>query len=442
MTEKARADVNRGKYEQALAVFPESSAKGSDELLILMERGTLLQAAGEFEASSKEFGKASEFIKDIENRAVISASQAASQTASLLVNEKVIPYEGQDFEKVMIRTLDALNYLMLGDLDGARVEIRNSYRIQQYLYDKHYKKLEKAKKDSGGVNLDDAIKGSSTGDIDLMKQTASSVASIYQNAFAYYISSIVYELNNEQDESYIDLKKANQAVPNCRTVQNDLARLARYLGYRDDVAKWQSMYGKTEPIPKDYIDIILIFELGIAPCRQEIKLTLPIPSVGLMSAAFPVYEYTPSNVTAGYLSAGSKMAETSIVSDTDAIASRNLLDDYPILIAKQAARAAIKGTATREAGKQYGDWAQLAVGIASAITEQADLRTWTTLPKQFQIARIFVPKGTAEVTVSALPSLPGRMSRTIAIPDKTTNLVLLARASDSDLRVFSKSFSK
>ena len=439
-TEKARSSISQGNFQQALKVFPESSAKGGDEILIRMERGTLLQASGDFQFSTKEFELASSLIDKQESRAVVSASQTASQAASLLVNEKVIPYKGQDFEKVMVHTLDALNYLMMGNTEDARVEIRNAYRIQQNLYEAHYKDIEKAKKDSQGVNYEDSFKGSSSDSYNRMKQTASSIFSVYQNAFAYYISSLVYELTGEEDEAYIDLKKALLSAPNCAAVQKDLTRMSRDLGYRDDLDKWQNQFGKTAPVPKDSIDIFVVFDLGQAPYRKEFKLVLPIPTVGLMSVAVPVYAYVPSNVTGGYVTANSRSEATSLVSDTDAIASRNLLDDYPILLAKQAVRAAIKGTATREAGKQFGSWAQLAAGVASAITEQADLRTWSTLPKQIHIARLFVPKGTSELTVSALPGVPGRFSKTIQIPTNARHIVVLARASDNNITVSSKSF--
>jgi uncharacterized protein len=439
-TEKARAGISQGNFQQALKVFPESSAKGGNEILIRLERGTLLQATGDFQFSTKEFELAAHLIADQENKAVISASKTASQAASLLVNEKVIPYEGQDFEKVMVHTLDALNYLMVGNTEDARVEIRNSYRIQQDLYNSHYKDIEKAKKDSQGVNYEDSFKSSSSDSYNRMKQTASSVVSVYQNAFAYYISSLVYELNGEEDEAYIDLKKALLSAPNCTAIQKDLVRMSRDLGYRDDLDKWQNQFGKNAPFPKDSVDIFIVFELGQAPVREQFKLVLPIPTVGLVSVAVPVYVYVPSLVTGGYVSSNGRSDGTSIVSDTDAIASRNLLDDYPILLAKQAVRAAIKGTATREAGKQYGGWAQLAAGIAFAITEQADLRTWSTLPKQIHIARLFVPKGTSELTVTALPGIPGKFSETVQIPQNARHLVVLARASDINITVSSKSF--
>jgi uncharacterized protein len=439
-TEKARAGISSGNFQQALAAFPESSAKGSNQILIRMERGTLLQATGNYQNSTKEFELAARLIAEGKNRAVISASKTTSQAASLIVNEKVIPYEGQDFEKVMVHTLDALNYLMMGNIEDARVEIRNSYRTQQDLYNSHYKDIEKAKKDSQGVNYEDSFKSSSSDNYNRMKQTASSVVSVYQNAFAYYISSLVYELSGEEDEAYIDLKKAVLSAPNCNAIQKDLIRMSRDLGYRDDLDKWQNQFGKNAPIPKDSIDIFVVFELGLAPYREQFKLVLPIPTVGLVSVSVPVYAYVPSLVTGGYVTANGRSDGTSIVSDTDAIASRNLLDDYPILLAKQAVRALIKGTATREAGKQFGGWAQLAAGIAFAITEQADLRTWSTLPKQIHMARLFVPKGTSELTVTALPGIPGRFSETIQIPQNARHVVVLARASDSNITVSSKSF--
>ena len=434
MTRQARVSMSQGSYPDALATFPSSAARGGNEILIRMERGTLLQAMGQYKESAAEFEVAAKKIAYYENRAVISASKGASEAASLVINEKAIPYEGEDFEKVLIHAFDALNYLMLGDLEDARVEIRNAYRRQQELYDKHYKDLEKAQKNVKGMRWEDPLRRADPQGYHQLMQTAESVASIYQNAFAYYISSLVYELNLEVDEAYIDLKKAIDAAPNCRAIQRDLIRLSKDLHYNDDLERWENSFGKMDPVLRDGIDIFVVFEFGLAPHKEQVKFPI-LTGSGIVSAAFPVYRFTPSATVAGMVSCNERGEKTSIVSDMDAIAARNLLDEFPILLAKQIARSVLKGYATRQLRNEYGAGGVIAGSIVSIITEQADLRTWSTLPKQVHVARLFVPKLTREITISALP-IGG--TGTMSIPERAKHVVILARASDGVLSIHSQ----
>ena len=143
-TAPAKVSVSRGDFQGALTVFPEDSAQGKDEILIRLERGMILQNLGLFEQSSAELELAVGKIRENEDKAVISAGRAANQVGTLIINEQFMPYEGYDFEIILLHALNAMNYLMRGDLEGARVEVRRSYEWQKRLSEKHEKALEEA----------------------------------------------------------------------------------------------------------------------------------------------------------------------------------------------------------------------------------------------------------------------------------------------------------
>ena len=434
-TQQARLSISQGRFGDALSVFPEKAARGKNEVLIRLERATLLQALGEYEESSREFQLAADRIRQYEDRAVVSAGRTASQAGSLLLNEQVQPYEGEDFEKILIHAMNAVNYLMRGDLEGARVEIRNAYRRQNELADKHAKALQKAESSAGGWerSFEKADRDGYQG----LKEKAGNVHSVYQNAFAYYISSLVYELGGEADEAYIDLKKGILAAPGSRSIQKDLIRLSRELGFPEDEQMWQARYGELESAYGRGIDIFVIFQHGSAPVKVPLSLPIPLSEGGFAFASLPVYRFVPSGTRAGAVLWEGQSVETSVVSDMDAIASRTLLDEFPVLFAKQAARLYFKARMTNRMSREYGALGAITGTLASAVTEQADLRAWATLPKEIQAARVFVPEHTRRITVK---SIPGGHEAEVEIPEGTRHLIVLCRDTDAGLNLQTKAY--
>ncbi len=437
VTEQARQAISRGSFEDALSVFPEKAARGKNEILIRLERGVILQAMGSYEMSAAEFERAAREIRAYEDRAVISATRTAEQMGSLVINEQVLSYEGEDFEKILVHALNAVNYLMMGNLEGARVEIRNAYTRQKELYDRHAKELERSRKEAGGADWNRSFQEADREGYNRLKRKADAVQSIYQNAFAYYISALVYELNNEDDEAYIDVKKAIEAAPGSRCIQDDLIRLSRELNFREDTEKWESMYGKAGTNGSDLVDVFVIFGLGLAPAREAVSFPIPLSEGGLVFASLPVYRFIPSAIRYGTLSYDGQSRETSVLSDTDAIAARNLLDKFPILFAKQVARSYFKARATNRLSREYGLIGALTGTLASAITEQADLRTWSAIPKEIQVARVFVPGDTRSVSIAAVPA---SVRQTVAIPEGTRHLIVLCRATDAGLTIQTRAY--
>ncbi|HDM33066.1 MAG TPA: hypothetical protein ENG28_04775 [Deltaproteobacteria bacterium] len=433
----ARYYINTGQYSDALACFPEYNDGNKNEVLYCLERGTLLQAKGEYRMSARQFEKAAQLMRYYENKAYISASRTASQAGSLIINEQIMPYRGEDFEKVLVHALDAINYLMLGDIDNARVEIRNVYTREKELYKKHEKEIEKAHRELQGLKWEDSfIKAYPQGFNSLRKKSAY-VVSVYQNAFAYYLSSFVYELNGEPDEAYIDLKNAFKAEPWSRQIGKDLVRLSRELNYYDDLELWKRRFGDVKSSGKDSIDVLVILELGLGPVKQEARIPIPLRRGGFTFASFPVYTFTPSLFKGANIIFGDNIVTTSTLMNVDATAAKDLMDMFPILFAKQVVRSYIKARATKELSRKYGALGAVSGSVATALTERADLRSWSTLPKEIQIARIHVPRYKRKLLIRTIPP---RFNRYITIPRGAKHVVVLCRITDYSFNTDTKTF--
>jgi hypothetical protein len=180
----------------------------------------------------------------------------------------------------------------------------------------------------------------------------------------------------------------------------------------------------------------MIFSNGLAPYKAAISFPIPIHD-GLVFASLPVYRFTPSAVSSGVIVSGGMNAETSVVFDTDATAARNLLDDFPIIFVKQIARSYLKAQATSRLAHEHGDWGAILGTLFSALTEQADLRTWSSLPKEIQVGRVFLPRSAREISIKVLP---GGFNTTVPIPSYTAHLIVYCRATENGLAIHTKTY--
>jgi hypothetical protein len=125
---------------------------------------------------------------------------------------------------------------------------------------------------------------------------------------------------------------------------------------------------------------------------------------------------------------GSHSAQSELVQDLSALASKHFAEQYNGLAVKAVARAAIKYAAAEgiargaqaAAGRDAGPLVGFLVGSlmkALAIsTEEADKRIWRTLPDEIQIARLWVPPGSYELRIRSIGKSGNPIGREIVHP--------------------------
>ena len=117
--QSARAYFYAGRFAEAETELAEEPKGNTDKVLWLMEKGTILQTEGKYEDSNTNMLRAAELEKKLMPKSV------SEQSASLLVNDNTVSFRGTPFERTLIHTLLANNYLMLGKWEDAGVEARN-----------------------------------------------------------------------------------------------------------------------------------------------------------------------------------------------------------------------------------------------------------------------------------------------------------------------------
>jgi hypothetical protein len=122
-----------------------------------------------------------------------------------------------------------------------------------------------------------------------------------------------------------------------------------------------------------------------------------------------------------------------VAEDVTAIAARTLDDRLTMIYLKSGGRALLKFLASEKAKseikKKKDETANvlgsIAIDLFVGATEQADLRTWRTLPSQFQLARFNVPAGEYEVTVAAMDGLYTLPNQKVVVRPGRTELVIV-----------------
>lgn len=369
VTANARLAFSEGRFEEAIALFP-AQPDGPDELLYRLERGLVLHTAGKYRESNAEWLVAYEALRGFEGRPSISMRSTLEGLGSLLLNDKVLPYDGEGFERVLLHAYLAMNFTFLGDANGAWVEARRAYEAQreeEQRYEKSY---------AG------------------------------QGALARYLSGLVREGAGEIGEAYIDYKKVAELAPYCRAAQVDCLRIAKLRGDVEDEKRWKSLWPSIEIDPLwesvSAGECVLLFQCGLAPMKVPVELPIPHKD-GIAKFSAPGYESRPNPVSGVRLLVdGQSYGRSEVLEDVETIARQNLADRMALIVAKATTRTAGKAYLTHRLQKRYGDWAALLGSLIAIVTEQADLRAWLTLPKNFQVLRVPLEAGAHHFSIELL----------------------------------------
>jgi uncharacterized protein len=403
-----RGPLREGKKTQYQKHFGQRIEGGKEEVLFSMELGRVAQLEGDIEMSKTGFESAVQDIQEQEDKAKISASGAAAQTGAVLVNDKTIPYRAADFEKTLVHHYQALNYLEAQDLEGAAVEVRLANETQKMAMNRYRSTVEKAESKEKNVSPDDERDPYLVSVYAGLDEIAGAVKVSFQNAATYYVSSVVWEMRGEPNDAYIDIKRALEIYPNNRFLQEDVVRLGKRLGMREDLDDFARRFPKTADTPaagsgrfKGKARLVVLLEEGFVPVKSEMSIAYPLFGAGSIGAiALPMYAQAAPPAVPLVVSVGGKsMGQTVPICNVGALAARALEERMPGIMTRQIARAVAKGAAAYAADNAGGGLASLAVMLYNIVSEQADLRSWLTLPAHIQIWNAWVEPGTPTVTL-------------------------------------------
>lgn len=394
-----------GDYEAAkVAVASQvGSSKKRDLILWRLEQGAIHQMADEPHESNLAFDAAESHVDDYELQAKI---KVGSEASAIFTNQAKLPYRGKEFDKIMMNVYKATNFMALGEVENARVEFNRVYQRQKNAVESNARRIQEANdiadaakrgelKDKGkkvNYNVDLAMK-----DPKVAAKTSNMLAAVdarilpyadYVNPYATFLEGVFF-MHTAVNQS--DAERAEGCFSRVRSMSPGTF-------IEEDYEQAKSVALGTTAEPVTYV----IFATGSAPSLKEFRIDLPlflVSNVTYAGVAVPQLDYRDNYVT--HLTAQTSSGDsytTELVSSMDVIVSKEFKNDWPNVLTKTLISAGVKATAgyiAEQAVKDEGWAVQLAVQLANATMQaalnRADVRTWTTLPKQFQYARIPTP---------------------------------------------------
>ncbi|MDK2743151.1 MAG: hypothetical protein NDI90_09560 [Nitrospira sp. BO4] len=410
-----------GDPQRAAAIVEQTQkeygAKG--RLLYQMDRGMVLQLAGQYQQSCDVFERAEEEVERLYTRSI------RSETAAFLTNDNALPYEGDAYEHVMINVVNALNYAAQGQLQEALVEAR---RVDHRL--------------------------------NMLGDRVTDTGKYRNDGFARYLSGILYEAAGDLNNAFIAYRNAYEAYGAMRgwlrmssppSLRGDLLRTAEALNLTTEFESYRQAFPDAAWQPLSSLEqlaqVVMISYNGRAPRKEDLYLDLPISldalqlvliNRGVFQSPYPrnramdgvlyglngrvvrvaLPRLVPQktrvafeNMTLTDSAGHSVTVRSELAHNVTALAEKSLSERLPVITAKALARAATKFAmaegvtrgAQHAAGKDAAPWVGLLVellakGLAVA-SEEADKRSWQTLPDEIHVARTWVPPGQYRVSI-------------------------------------------
>lgn len=415
--------MRENNYAQADAALEKSKILQAkrNRLLYLLEKGKITHLLKQYDSSNTYFNEADIFMEDVRT----TASDIALGT---LLNPMMQTYKGEDFEKFMVHYYKALNYLYLGKPDEALVEARRITLESFTLQDKS-KRENRYSDDAFSLMLQGIIYEKS-GDLN--------------NAFISYRNSVDIYLKN--NNSYYGVSLPDQ-------LKKDLLRTASQNGFLDELQRYEKLLNTTyHPTPPgEGGDLVLFWENGLAPVKQEMNFFFALTKDGLgnfsfvdqtgafnipfnfsshninsgdlkldelrsFRVAFPKYQEQPLFYRGASLSLNNKKYGFESAENINTLAFATLRERFVKEAAITLGRLTIKKLAeiaarpkSDDKNKDTKEAIALGLQVFNFISEKADTRNWQSLPHTIYYTRVPLDRGTNVLQVT----LAGQGTQTI-----------------------------
>ena len=390
--EEALRASNRALGVQRVEKTPGTLDK--NDALLLLDRAIILQAVQRHALSSRDFQTADNGLELLD----LSRS-TADEIVRYMFSDSAGPYKARPYEKLMVNTLNMVNYLALQNLEGARVEARRFSIMRSYLLD--------------GDEVDEDAVGRAA-------------------APGSYLAGFIFEKSRVPGEALRYYDEVLQ-VADISSLGEPIRELSQQSSYRTSRLEAAARRVEGPPSSTDAsAEVLIVISYGRVPPlvaqRVPIGLALTIAAAFLPPSAvqqanrlagqglvtwinYPELAPSRADYPLPAVQIDGRAHRSELIADVDAVVRKAWDASEGRVIAaavtRMLTRAAVGAGVGVAAGKASG---RGGVGILAAMVAQAsmaaadkpDTRSWATLPARMAVVRTKLRPGTHEIQVTVL----------------------------------------
>lgn len=369
-------DVMQQVDQDLVQQQPEAALKalnklqgGKDQTLYLLNKAMVLRMTGDYTDSVQVFEQVKPLMEYLE------ATSVTESTAAFTLSENLRSYEAPLYERLLVHVYQGLNFLQLGQPDSARVEAQQIDDLLKRLY----------------PNADAAPNGG--------------------DAFPRYFSGLVYENMGEYSDAMIAYRQAyksykaqgatDEQIP--QDLKLSLCRFADYLGLRDELNDYKKHFGIDKwPVVSRQDgqgQVLFVFSDGMGPAKYAESSVLPDPvNARYYSVSLPALQRRSQLARYADITLGDATGQTQRMASIFDDAEQQMKADRPKLLAAQFSRDVARTVAANAADRKAQGLGTV-LSLVASVADQADIRIWSTLPDNIQVARVRLAPGTYDMTV-------------------------------------------
>ena len=374
--ERIGKPVRTGSYTTAISNIEKDRKKlynTEDAFLFEFDMGILHHYSQDYETSIRHFANAEVILDDLYTRSV------TNEAAALLSNDNIRPYRAYPFEIQWLHKIQILNYLALGEIDGAVVQSRRALLAIQSLQEKEDEKFN----ESAALHYLIALSFEQQRSADDARIAYSNAAKLFSN------SGLTPKLTTQVLESEQEI------------VVVGYAGLSPVLG--------ENKFWGT------YADGLLLLHYKDANGSSQ---TTTLIAPGLIRGttmtvqfAIPKIVERPSLATAFSVNVDGSVKITEPIANTRNSLKRDLENGENTILLRTATRVIMRTIAANKAKEKMSSAAgggtaglllSLGTDFATYAMENADLRMGVAMPLTLQIIRVPVEPGKHSVKIDVL----------------------------------------
>ena len=372
------------------AVYAEKNIKqrknpDGEDLLWTLQAAATKRILKDYGSSTKHFDKAEEFLKFYDLR-----WSGGDEIAAVAINDNAMPYKGEEYDGVMANTYKALNLMSENKSDLARVEFNRALDRQRRTKEKFEKEIKETKEKIDKMPCGSLI-NQTMSDPNMGRTLHNKYPELYEyqaykdytNPFVTYLASIYFNSAGDSSTARDLLKETYGLVPENKYIEAEFKETEKLLDKNENFKN----------------TVWLIFENGLGPVKEEFRIDLPLfvatSQVLYAGIALPKLQYRDAAFPYLQIEADGTRYNTAVVSNMDRVIHSEFKKDFESILTRAIISTTAKVAAQYVLSSQDSTAATIGsimIAAYSFATNAADVRIWTSLPKDFQIARFPKPQ--------------------------------------------------